>query len=318
MKLKTVLVLLALMMGSIIGVFSGLAYISLGDLSTTLRDNATNAQAYAILLNETRGAQVAFQTQVQEWKDILIRGNDKDLYDKYLKNFNEQEKKMDESLDRVKDEMNKLKIESASVDKLKDDHAILGKKYREALATFDPKEMTSGQSVDKLLRGIDRPTSAGLTELANSIEKNATDSLNRTADDAIKSTDESINTFFSVAAGAFVTTIIICFFIGRSVLRKVGAEPSVLAESFSYIAKGDLTKAVPVKDGDESSLAASAALMQLRVKSMIKAIHNGAEELGSAADSASLSSSMVDVKESMRKARTAVRGLSDAADRFKV
>jgi methyl-accepting chemotaxis protein len=318
MKLKTLLVMLALLVACVIGGFSALAHSAIGSLGSSLTANATQAQRYAKLLNDTRAAQVAFQLQVQEWKNILIRGNDKELFDKYSKAFETQERSMDQLLLVVKGEMEELKLDASGVDRLLAEHKKLGVSYRQALAAWDPNDELTGKAVDKTLRGIDRATSGALTDLSSGIEQRATEDLAMASAQAAKTAKETLSFFLIIAAAALAASCALCWAIGRGVLRQVGGEPSDLAVSLSLIAKGDMTQPIAVRAGDESSIAASAAMMQMRVRAMVRSIRNGSQELDKAASAATLGSSAEEVKAAMREARKAVEGLGAATDRFKV
>lgn len=318
MKLKTILVSLAILMSAITASFSGLAYLSIGDLSDGLAKNASAAKSYSSLLNETRIAQVAFQIQVQEWKNILIRGNDKELYAKHFKGFEEQERNMNERLNSMRAEMALVNINTSNVDTLLAAHAGLGAKYRDALKTWVPEDEMTGKAVDKLLRGIDRPTSAALSDFAAQIEKEAIVNLSLTSDKAVANSKTAIATFLSVAAFAFVFALLLCFAVGRNVFGKVGGEPSELAESFSFIAQGDFSRPILVKTGDKASLAAHAGVMQMHVRSMLRAITNGSQELERSTDKIKIDSTTEEVHAVLGEARKAVQGLLAAANRFKV
>lgn len=317
MKLKNLLLLLSIFVAIVVSSFSVLAYQSINSLGDSMRSDAAKAAKYAMLLNETRAAQVAFQVQVQEWKNILIRGNDKELYAKYLKGFESQARDMDTTLARMKTLMAELKMSTDGVDKLLEEHAKLGSKYTAALSTWEADNELTGKAVDKLLRGIDRPTSAALSELGASIEKSATESLAKSSDDAARQVATALDEFYVISGVALLLTIAASYYIGRSVLRRVGSEPAELADAFAVIAQGDLTKPIAVREGDTNSIAASAAMMQMRMRMMIKSVHNGARELDAATEKAGITSSLAEVKDALREAKQAIKGLETAADRFK-
>lgn len=318
MKLKTLLVLLAFLITAIIGALSGLAYVSIGSLTDSLASNATNAKSYTTLLNETRTAQVAFQIQVQEWKNILIRGNDKELYAKHLKGFNDQERSMDETLNSMRSSMVSGNIDIGNIDSLLAAHASLGVKYRDALKTWNPEDELTGKAVDKLLRGIDRPTSAALSDFAAQIEKESIVNLSLSSGKAVARSKASVVTFLSVAAGSLAAALLVCVAVGRNVLDKIGCEPADLSHAFSSIAQGDLSIPIYVNSGENESLAARAALMQMRVRSMLRAITNGAHELERSTDKIAAATSVDAVSEAIFQSRQAVKGLLDASNRFKV
>src|SRR5512144_1961983 len=65
----------------------GVAINAVGGLARQA-ENAVSGDARAIgMLNTLREVQTNFQRQVQEWKDILLRGNDADEYARHLDAF---------------------------------------------------------------------------------------------------------------------------------------------------------------------------------------------------------------------------------------
>ena len=82
-----------LMTGVICGLFSMLlgalvSVLILRDLAKDF-DNVIHQELDA--REQVNFVLASFKTQVQEWKNILIRGHDAKQYDKYLKRFTEKE-----------------------------------------------------------------------------------------------------------------------------------------------------------------------------------------------------------------------------------
>lgn len=85
----TIAVFIALMaLGSI-------QYYRYIDDSSIVHDRSVKAITYAF------EAQVHFNKQVQEWKNILLRGQEPSSFDKYLNNFNDEERDTQASIKQL-------------------------------------------------------------------------------------------------------------------------------------------------------------------------------------------------------------------------
>lgn len=113
----------------------------------------------------SRSAEVHFKIQVQEWKDVLLRGYDTDAFAKHLDGFKKQSDLMDQDLSTLKSFLSDSKQDIGIVVKCLEDHQKLNTLYRDALKSFDAKQPGSATNVDKLVRGIDRPMTEALDEL---------------------------------------------------------------------------------------------------------------------------------------------------------
>jgi methyl-accepting chemotaxis protein len=103
----------------------------------------------------SRVTQVDFKKQVQEWKDILLRGHNPDDLTKYTKQFRDTEARVHDNslvLSRQVQDPTAVRLLTEFVFR----HEALGKKYQEAYDTF----VSSGfdfKAADKIVRGMDRP-----------------------------------------------------------------------------------------------------------------------------------------------------------------
>lgn len=66
-------------------------------------------------LDTARGAQVEFKIQVQEWKNILVRGHDPAQLDKYSKAFVKSGQTTNAELQKLAGMLGKLKLETPLV-----------------------------------------------------------------------------------------------------------------------------------------------------------------------------------------------------------
>ncbi|MFT3782571.1 MAG: methyl-accepting chemotaxis protein [Nibricoccus sp.] len=123
-------------------------------------------------INLARSAQVNFKKQVQEWKDILLRGgNDRATYDKYYGNFCDQEAAMRKDLQALRGLLAQQGIDVAPVDVCLKSHAELGEKYRAALQSFTPGQPGSAATVDALVKGIDRATTDAIDKIVAMVQQ---------------------------------------------------------------------------------------------------------------------------------------------------
>jgi len=114
--------------------------------------NNSSARVMSLALR----AQVEFKTQVQEWKNILLRGYDDALYEKHLASFNKQEQRTRELIDELLLELmghielyEKILAFSAA-------HEEMGQRYRTALPVYKLAEHKPHITTDKYVRGMDR------------------------------------------------------------------------------------------------------------------------------------------------------------------
>jgi methyl-accepting chemotaxis protein len=112
-----------------------------------------------------------FKQQVQEWKNILLRGNAPKQYDAYLASFEKNEKAVQEELRKLRTTGTQIGFDVNRIDEAVQLHQELGIKYREALKSFDQANAEAGKVVDKLVAGIDRPLTKALAAIIGQVEE---------------------------------------------------------------------------------------------------------------------------------------------------
>ncbi|WP_240655918.1 methyl-accepting chemotaxis protein [Paraburkholderia phosphatilytica] len=100
-----------------------------------------------------------------------------------------------------------------------------------------------------------------------------------------------IDAAFRVRLAGYLLTILalgsissfVLFVIIRNVKRSLGGEPVYAATVAEWIADGDLTREVDVRDGDRSSMVFAMQRMQHRLAETMQRIHGGSETISDAA-----------------------------------
>lgn len=101
-------------------------------------------------------AQVYFKKQVQEWKNILLRGQEPGLYADYLARFEQEERRTGKTIGQLIRLLEKNDQSCTTATRFQDAHQRLGQEYRAALAFYRPLDTSPQLDVDRRVRGIDR------------------------------------------------------------------------------------------------------------------------------------------------------------------
>jgi methyl-accepting chemotaxis protein len=113
-------------------------------------------------------ANVQFKTQVQEWKNVLLRGKDAKAADKYWAQFQEQERAVTATLQALSELPGVPASVSQNAQRLRAEHTALGAAYRQGRDAF----LASGADAaigDKAVAGVDRATSEQMNALVTEL-----------------------------------------------------------------------------------------------------------------------------------------------------
>lgn len=134
----------------------------------------TTEKVIAESIDTARNAQVQFKIQVQEWKNILVRGaQGQAQFDKYRNAFISQSQKTQALLNELAALLPKIGLSDETVMKTRALHAELEQHYLNALAQYAVDDATSAQRVDHLVTGIDREPTRMIDEMVASTLKQA-------------------------------------------------------------------------------------------------------------------------------------------------
>jgi PAS domain-containing protein len=99
---------------------------------------------------------VRFKKQVQEWKNILLRGQDPALFDQYLAQFENEEQNTRASMQRLIELLGENLPARETAGQFLEAHTQLGEEYRLALGQHRLRDEGASLGVDERVRGIDR------------------------------------------------------------------------------------------------------------------------------------------------------------------
>lgn len=170
------------------------------------------------LIDSARQAQVEFKIQVQDWKNLLLRGQDAGDFADYSRKFADQDRLVQSALAAVRDSAAlppDLREEAAS---LAVDHARLLPKYQAAAAAYSSTEPATIFSVDRSVRGIDQKLNDRIDALARQLSERETALLEET-----RLAEERLYGQLRIGIGAVSFLAICCAMVlawrSRSVIR---------------------------------------------------------------------------------------------------
>lgn len=163
----TMLLLLA-----VVGLFS---LFSIWSISRAWTAGAAETAELQGLSRAALDAQVTFKVQVQEWKNVLLRGEDAALLATYLASFRAHGTQAASQLARVAGEAGRLGFpaHAAEARTLAEAHRSLTARYeatlRQGMASAASLDAQAARLIDKSLRGADRGLEGSIGKLATEL-----------------------------------------------------------------------------------------------------------------------------------------------------
>ena len=237
MRLSTRLIGNSLLTVAFLLAIGGLGFYSVTTLATRFQQASANNQQILSIVEAGRSAQISFQSQVQAWKDTLLRGKDPAAYTKYTKEFADQEAATDTSLRATREQFVKVGIDTKDVDAALDAHAALGKKYRDALtANSDTAAADWSSKVDTAVKGLDRPLNEAIGRTLDTI---AAMSGKTTADaEAVSFARIARNLTLAGTLGGTALALALSVAVSRSISRRLNLITQTLKTASEQTASG--------------------------------------------------------------------------------
>jgi methyl-accepting chemotaxis protein len=281
-SLKAKVLLLGLLVALSLVLLSWEAVNELSKFRDSTKKNFTLIEQNVGILTDLTNAHVIFKTQVQEWKNVLIRGNEKEKFDKYASRFQKSADQVQALLANAIDKSEKLSLDTKEINKVKQAHAELKVAYLNALRNFDSADSLTGKKIDNSISGVDRPASKGMTELAINAEQKFKDII---ANSNVSMEEEFNKNKSDLLTSSFVEGFIILalmFVIFYDLFRTLGGDPRYAAQVCNRVAKGDLSIDIELKNNDRSSLLYSITNMKNQLATIIHDVRSSSEALSSA------------------------------------
>jgi len=222
------LLLAVIVMGALL---AGAALLALHQVIGTYKNEVAASQRQAL---QTEQLTATFKVQVQEWKNVLLRGHDAEQLTKYWAAFEQEEAKVQQGAQALaqsttSDELKELLQQFLSA------HRALGQGYRKGLQNFEASGFDH-RAGDAAVKGMDRAPTQALNTVAARIQKDTQTQID------VAQRQSQRNTWFAIAALtlAAMSSLLLGVRLARGILRTLGGDPEAAVALARRVAQGEL------------------------------------------------------------------------------
>ena len=217
-----------------------------------------------------------FKTQVQEWKNVLIRGHDEKQREKYWGKFNIKHQKVQSGLNDLLRDVYEAEV-SVVIEEFKILHNALLPKYQHGFDVFISTDFNI-PAADKAVSGIDRKPGTLLLSIQELLAKSVKETI-ETADE--HSADSVMFTLILLLAAILVSLIMFLVMVQKNIITPAQS----LVRDITRMADGDFSEKITVSSSDEIGQIASAARrMQADISDMVQRINQSVYTLSTSAE----------------------------------
>jgi methyl-accepting chemotaxis protein-1 (serine sensor receptor) len=242
-------------------------------------DALARITALAQAADTARSAQVEFKIQVQEWKNILIRGGEPTEFGKYRDGFERSAAATLAHLDRLKTDLATQGAPTAQVEDAQAALRALNERYHAALKAWDGANPEGYKLLDRQVKGMDRAPTKGIDAIVAGIQARAAATLAALR----KEQDDEARTEYRLALAAFAVAFCVAAGVTAWLARSITVPLRAAADIARTVAAGDLTRPIAIDRKDEIGMVIKALKhMQDSLAGIVARVRSGTETIAAA------------------------------------
>lgn len=242
-------------------------------LKTVIHDYSDTVEQDVHYMVKVSALNVDFKTQVQEWKNTLIRGEKPDSLNKYWSSFNALAQQIQQHYRDLLSDMDPSHPAYQHLSAFASSYPKMLEAYEAGYAVFVAANFDIGLA-DLSVKGIDREPTQSLNNAVEAV--NGKISTLQTASKS-QSDAAALYTNLLVLITVVVTIFLIIWFVNTHILLPLNN----VAETSQYIAKGDFTTVVNKTTVDQiGQVADNFSLIQSGLSKVLSGIFSDVKQLG--------------------------------------
>ncbi|MDO6686559.1 MULTISPECIES: methyl-accepting chemotaxis protein [unclassified Agarivorans] len=257
---------------------------------------------------------IAFKTQIQEWKNVLLRGHDAEQNKKYWGRFQDKQQQVQQQVTKLVSELeeaNYPELARTAKDFLAS-HKILGSAYAKGKAEYEAAGFDFKVG-DKAVKGMDRAPSKSMAELSDKLKAVTAELVEK---NTIQAHQVSSITFMIIGISSLLVICISFIFMERECIKPINS----LVDDIDLLSDGKLNVTIHLERGDELGKLANATrklqqFLLLTVSDLTQSgeqLHNSSSMLSNMSED--LAKGTHQQRESSDLVATAIQEMSHSAD----
>lgn len=249
-----------------------------------------------------------FKKQVQEWKDVLLRGGDPMALEKYWSGFRNMESKVQGQTNELINRTNDPKAHELLVN-FANAHKEMGEKYDKGLEVFKSSNFES-KAGDTAVKGMDRAPTELLSDAALQMQTLADNASKEAINQSRHAITLCVVTVIVAVSIAFVGFL---WLVRRSILHPTRQ----LMKDLGRLADGDFSVVVKSSSNDEiGQVAVSSERVRSNLGNILVEVNNSSDAVSSS--SVQLSSTSEQVASNGHRQSEAAAGVAAAIEEMSV
>jgi methyl-accepting chemotaxis protein len=182
------------------------------------------ARQRLLIVQALDNAHVHFKAEVQEWKNILLRGRRANDFLLHKNQFEYEAGLVTDLLLTVTNSLRAANLETKDADELMKAHLLLQQRYHETLTRFDVSRFDEAHRADLMIRGIDRATNERFDDVVGSVDRAARKRLDKLVTIAKAEANIAWWTVFDAAWAAIALAIGLALWVVRGIWTVIHPE----------------------------------------------------------------------------------------------
>ncbi|WP_340680232.1 methyl-accepting chemotaxis protein [Paraglaciecola sp.] len=212
-------------------------------MKSVIQDYGDTVNHDVYYMVEVGALNVEFKTQVQEWKNSLIRGNDPEQLRKYWGSFNKLAEQIQQHYRLLLSQMDPSHPAYANLSAFAQSYPAMLSAYRDGQSAFLAANYNISVA-DKSVKGIDREPTQNLNKAVEAVNLK----INAMKKDIEqRSADALLYTNVIIALAVVVTLLLVSWFVNSRILQPLNDVTNVS----KHIAKGDFSSDIHITTRDQ-------------------------------------------------------------------